>query len=94
MLNSIEKNMPRGSSKRSIEGSNDEVVQALRVLLKLKNKTTTEEWADICLEATQLNTPTGVNTYMKVADQLRETAALLEARSTPYEKKHLAPASP
>jgi hypothetical protein len=46
------------------------------------------------MKTEQLHTPAGVNIYVKVAQKLRETAALLEARSSPYEQKHVSVGPP
>ena len=83
--------------KRSVKGSNDEVINALKLLLKHQEKSSTEEWANIVMKTEQLHTPAGVNIYVKVAQKLRETAALLEVRRSSYEQKHgggLVPPSP
>ena len=80
--------------KRSVKGSNDEVINALKLLWKLQEKSSTEEWANIVMKTEQLHTPAGVNIYVKVAQKLRETAALLEARSSPYEQKHVSVGPP
>ena len=54
----------------------------------MENKTTEEERANICMEPHQIKTPQGLHIYKKVAEKLRNICVLLEARSTPYEKKH------
>ena len=80
--------------KRSVEGSDDDVINALKLLLKLQKKTSTEEWANIIMKTQQLHTPAGINIYVTVANTLRDTAALLEARSSPYEQKHVSVGPP
>jgi hypothetical protein len=80
--------------KRSVEGSDDDVINALQLLWKLQKMTSTEEWANIIMKTQQLHTPAGINIYVKVAKKLRDTAALLEARSSPYEQKHVSVGPP
>ena len=36
--------------KRSVEGSDDDVINALKLLLKLQKKSSTEEWANIIMK--------------------------------------------
>ena len=73
----MEKALASGDTVLSVKSSNDEAIKAHQVLLELQPSCSTEEWADICMEAH--HSKKDVNIYVKVAEKLRETAGLQEA---------------